>query len=40
MILILSERFDNTTSEICKWLHYFGEDFIRINKEDIISDFY
>lgn len=40
MILILSEQFDNTTSEICKWLPYFGEDFVRINKEDIISEFF
>lgn len=40
MILILSEQYDSTTTEICRWLRFHGDNFLRINKEDIISDFY
>lgn len=37
MILILSERSDMSTNNVCDWLHSMSKKYLRINKEDSIK---
>ncbi|MDX2304582.1 MAG: grasp-with-spasm system ATP-grasp peptide maturase [Microscillaceae bacterium] len=36
MILIISEEEDISTNIVIDWLHFYGQNFIRVNKEDKI----
>ncbi|KAA5534575.1 grasp-with-spasm system ATP-grasp peptide maturase [Taibaiella lutea] len=38
MIIIFSEAFDMSTDEVCDWLAYYGEPFVRINGNDFSDE--
>lgn len=37
MILIINGQKDDSTDNICKWLLYYGKEFIRIDEESVLS---
>ena len=37
MVLLLSQEYELSTEDVIDWLHYFKQNFIRVNQEDVIS---